>query len=791
MRAPTKQAQDNGIAAVGDHDMAVERLRLLIVEPSEPDAVRIVNHLQGEGFDVASEWVEDADSMRTALANGTWDVVFCEVQLPEFDAVTALDMLTAITPDTPFVAMSGVLSEEALVRIIRAGALDFFRKDDLSRMASITRRALAERRSAEARIRSEVLYKESEARFLTLVRSLPDSVIIYDTEGRVVFVNQAIHGLLGAATDDDLIGCHFRDFIDPTSLPEVVERFHSTMKTGRPAPPREHQRITVDGRRITVETSATRISWQGKPALLAILRDVTVRQEALERAQANEAFTSAVLENVADGVVIINTRGLIESLNPAAQQIFGYETAEVKGMNVAVLMNDDDAAHHDTYVKRYVETGSGGMIGFGSRELIGKRKDGSLIPLEITISSAYVGSDGFFIGVVRDISERKQAERALRESEEWFRSAFDTAPHGMALVSPQGRWIKVNAALCALFGYSVEELLQTDFCAVTGTDLFHVELLLDSANRAYQIEKRCRCKDGTEICILLSLSLIYDNEGRPLRYIAQVFDLTTRKAAEEERDRLESQLRHAQKLESLGTLSGGIAHEFNNLLLPIGGLIELSLADVEDKPEVHHNLSRVLENTQRASGLVQKILSFSRIEDAVRTEIDPATVIDNAISLLRAMIPSSISISTRLDHTVGLAHMDESQLHQVVMNLGVNAMQAIEGHTGSLSFVFEEELVTDRRRLAVGELEPGRYGKLSVQDSGCGMDGGTVARIFEPFFTTKEVGEGTGMGLAFIHGVIASHGGAIDVRSRPFEGTTFEIYFPLLAAQNIQEVAAM
>ena len=250
-----------------------------------------------------------------------------------------------------------------------------------------------------------------------------------------------------------------------------------------------------------------------------------------------------------------------------------------------------------------------------------------------------------------------------------------------------------------------------------------------------------------------------------------------RKRMEEERARLENALRHAQKMESLGTLSGGIAHEFNNMLLPISGLLELSLGELDDRPDVRENLEKALENSRRAAALVDKILTFSRIDNCALARTNVASAIDEAVALLRATIPATVQIEKALDD-IGEAFIDKAQISQIVMNLGVNAMHAIDSGIGRIEFRLTTETVRRRRMTAGGQLSPGKYARLSVKDTGCGMDEPTIARIFEPFFTTKQVGKGTGMGLAFVHGVVKNHGGAIDVQSRPGAGTTFDVFVP-------------
>jgi PAS domain S-box-containing protein len=285
-----------------------------------------------------------------------------------------------------------------------------------------------------------------------------------------------------------------------------------------------------------------------------------------------------------------------------------------------------------------------------------------------------------------------------------------------------------------------------------------------------------------------------DREGRAIEYTVNdmrfggrrvfncvVRDVTERRRAEQDKNTLEAKLRQAQKLESLGTLAGGMAHEFNNMLVPISGLTELALRDVAPDTRVHRNLTAVLTNSRRAAQLVQQILSFARQEDRGDKPIDLATVVEEAVGLLRATTAASITVRAEVDSTVGEIVAGETQIHQVLMNLASNARHALEGKVGEIVVTLSR---ADFKRPYEGRfasLAPGSYAKLSVRDTGHGMDMSTLGRIFEPFFTTKDVGKGTGLGLAVIHGIVTSHGGAIEVESAPGLGTTFDIYWPRIA----------
>jgi signal transduction histidine kinase len=297
--------------------------------------------------------------------------------------------------------------------------------------------------------------------------------------------------------------------------------------------------------------------------------------------------------------------------------------------------------------------------------------------------------------------------------------------------------------------------------------------------QASPLTYRFRCHDGSTKWIYTEIETIFDDEGGPVRRIGTIRDVTEAREAEERQRELERQLLHSQKLEALGTLAGGIAHDLNNTLMPILALSQLLMQQMPEGTSEREDLEVVVQASRHGRDLVQRILAFSRDQKAAKTRVDLAAIIRQALQMLRPTIPATVLINEKIE-SVPLVLADAGQLQQIVVNLVTNARQAIGNDLGTITIGVSPASQRPNRN------QGGDFVRLRVADTGCGMDAETKDRIFEPFFTTKGVGEGTGLGLSVVHGIVADHGGQIDVKSQPGEGTEFTIILP--AAQFLAPV---
>ncbi|MBI4874470.1 MAG: PAS domain S-box protein [Acidobacteria bacterium] len=375
-----------------------------------------------------------------------------------------------------------------------------------------------------------------------------------------------------------------------------------------------------------------------------------------------------------------------------------------------------------------------------------------------------------------------RAETSLRDSEERFRVAFDQAAVGMVLTGLDGRFLRVNRAFREMLGYGQEELLGRHFLSVTFPE--DAEISQDAVRRMLAgeservlFEKRYLHKDGRPIWTSVMTAPARDAGGAPRHLITQVRDISAHRRAEEERARLEEQLRESQKLESVGRLAGGIAHDFNNLLTVINGYCDLLLARSDLATTVRERLEPVRRAGERAANLTRQMLAFSRKQIMQPKSLNLNDVVLETVEILSRVAGEDIALVSRLDPSLGEVRADPEQMHHVLMNLAVNARDAMPGG-GTLTIETTNAEFEAGRVSEDPEAVPGRHVCLAVGDTGIGMDEQTRQRVFEPFFTTKEPGKGTGLGLSMVHGIVKQSGGWIRVLSRPEEGARFEIYLP-------------
>ncbi len=490
----------------------------------------------------------------------------------------------------------------------------------------------------------------------------------------------------------------------------------------------------------------------------------------------------AIVDASDDAIISKTMEGTIKSWNHGAERLFGYMAEEVIGQSMQIIMPSDLPNEEAQILAR---------LSCGERvehfETVRRHKDGHLVNISATISPIFDGGNKLVAAskIARNITERKQAEAALRVSA----MALKNISQGVLVTDANRRIVSANIAFCKITGYDEHEMLGLDCKFLQGplTDpqvVLQVSLSIKAGSQ-FDGEILNYRKDGTIFWNELTVSPVRDPKGVIVQYIGVTRDITERKRALAAHDSLEAQLRESQKMEAIGTLAGGIAHDFNNIIAAILGNTELARQDTEPANKLAlESLEEILKAGTRASKLVQQILSFSRKQPMERIRTSLAPIVDESVRLLRATLSARVSLAVQLGTDIPDIIADVTQIEQILINLGTNAAQAAGNEPQKIVFCLDsvalDSAVADElpalKAMHVAGLS--RAVRLTVSDAGPGIDPANLTRIFEPFFTTKPVGEGTGLGLSVVHGIVKSHEGLIMVKSELGKGTTFTIYFP-------------
>jgi len=634
-------------------------------------------------------------------------------------------------------------------------------------------------RDITARKRAE----EAVVWLAAIVESSQDAIVGKDLDGRITSWNKGAESMYGY-TADEMIGKNVTLLIPPGS-PDEGSRILAELRTGRRLENFETNTIAKDGTMVAVSLTVSPVLDPDGTVIggSAIARDITARkiaEEALRKANETSIYASPV------PIIAADNNSHVTIWNPAAEKLFGWTEKEVLGKPLAIVPEaeaDAAAALHQWLVSGESVTGA---------EVHRQKKDGSPVAVSLSATPLWDARHKVrgIIGFFTDITERKRAEEALRAAEEKYRSIFENAPEGIYQCTTDGRYVSANPALARMFGFdSPQELIQTrnditnqEYVTPQSRGDFVKEL--DARGEVRSFEYQAYRRDGSLIWVSASARAVRDAHGHIAYFEGTVQDIT-------ERRELEQQLRQMQKIEAVGRLAGGVAHDFNNILMAISSYAELLYARITKEDALRRYVDEISKATDRAASLTQGLLAFSRKQVISPTVLDLNAVIAEQIEMLKRLIPENIELRFLPGNLLGRVKMDPGQVQQIVMNLVINARDAMPN--GGTILVETGNVERDRTDCGLqGTVPAGDYVMLAVSDNGCGMNAETQAHIFEPFFTTKEQGKGTGLGLAIVFGIVNQSAGHIFLHSEPDHGTTFKIYFPRVeAAGQLDDRATM
>jgi len=503
--------------------------------------------------------------------------------------------------------------------------------------------------------------------------------------------------------------------------------------------------------------------------IIIIIRDITERKRAEEARRQSEQYFRWITESMKDLLFHIDRRGVIKYRLPARGGILGYPEKDVLGKSAFDFIHPDDYGIAMDAFRKLMNTGQ------SRTEIRLRHSDGHYVWMEL-VGNFLDGDEGEMSGAVvvcRDITDRQHMEEELRESEEKYRTILETIEDSYFESDLAGNLTFFNPATCRALGYPADELegmsyrnLMEETTAIEIKKIY--ENIYQTGNAVNLLEYEIIRKDGTKIYVESSVSLIRDAKGKPIGFRSVSRDITENK-------KLEAQFFQAQKMEAIGTLAGGIAHDFNNLLMGIQGHTSLMLCNMESGHPYYEKLRSIEDHVTSAAELTRQILGFAR---RGKYEIKPTNLnlILEKTSTMFGRTRREITVHRKFQEDLWATEIDQGQIEQVLLNIYVNAWQAMPG--GGDLYLETRNIIVDEKFEKRYSVKPGRYVKMSMTDTGVGMDEKTRERIFEPFFTTKEMGRGTGLGLASAYGIIKSHGGFINVYSEKGHGTSFGIYLP-------------
>jgi PAS domain S-box-containing protein len=641
----------------------------------------------------------------------------------------------------------------------------------------------------EKRKQTEVALRKSEALYRAMVEDQSELITRFSPDLSLLFVNEAYCRYFGEEREK-LLKEGFMHHVPPAER-ERLQAHLASLGVSNPAARIEHQVVAAGGE-IHWMQWIDHAFFDGAGNLLeiqAVGRDITEQKRAEEELRAAHRSLSEIIDFLPDPTFVIDSKGQVIAWNRAIEEMTGVEAKAILGKGnyeyalpfyglrrplLIDLVFLSDAEIEEKYSTLRREAGvviaETYLPFFRGKEVFLWGK-----------ASPIYDEKGKVIGAIesiRDITDAKRVENAVRESERGFREILENIELASIIMDKQGRVIFCNDFLLGVTGWRREEL--------TGADL--VEVLVAEESRA---ETRLVFEEmigtGKTLAHFENDILTRNAERRTVRWnntmfrdsLGEIQGVTCIGEDITERKQLERQLLQAQKMEAIGTMAVGIAHDFNNILAAILGYTELSLLGVTETSPLHGHLSQILSSTMRARDLVRQILTFSRQQlelESVPMDLKP--VFEETLKFLRATLPATIAIRSHISAQDLIAQINPTQLHQILVNLAANAAHAMRERSGVLVLSLEKVALEAAKAFQHWELEPGPYLRISVADCGHGMDAITMERIFDPYFTTKPVGEGSGLGLSIVHGIVTRHQGAISVTSEPGKGTRFEILIP-------------
>jgi two-component system, cell cycle sensor histidine kinase and response regulator CckA len=635
-----------------------------------------------------------------------------------------------------------------------------------------------EKRSLEQNSLERAL-RENEELLKATIESTADGIIVVDKNEKISHVNNRFaqmwnipNELIETRDDNKLLDYVLDQLLYPKEFLSKVQELYNSADE-------DFDTIYFKNGQILERYSCPLIRNREISGRVWSFRDVTEQKQAMKALQQSEERHRLFFENISDVIFSTDPDFNIINISPSVERILGYKPEEMIGKPIQDL-NVLDPDSLEKAFSDMMNVLAGERIPLSQYEFISKdgtKKFGEVSAAPLIRKGKVVA----MISVARDITERKHIEDALKQSEEKYRIVLETNPDPVVVYDMEGKVTYFNRAFTNVFGWTLEECFGKSMDVFVPGDAWpETKMMINkvlSGENFSGIETRRYTKEGSIIPVSISGAIYMGEDGDPMGSVINLRDISEQKE-------LVIQLQQAQKMEAVGTLAGGIAHDFNNLLMGIQGCTSLLSFDIDSNHPNFEYLNRIEDYIKNAANLTKQLLGFAR---RGKYEIKPTDMneIINKSSDMFGRTKKEIVIHKKSQADIWAVEVDPSQIEQVILNLYVNAWQAMAG-TGEL-YLQTENVILDDNDVKPYGVKSGRYVKISVTDTGTGIDETIQHRIFDPFFTTKEMSRGTGLGLASAYGIIKSHGGFINVYSREGDGTTFNIFLPASEKKILKE----
>ncbi len=626
-------------------------------------------------------------------------------------------------------------------------------------------------------------YERELKKISNVTRQTTDNVIITDKNGVIEYVNPAFEKFSGYKSAA-VIG-KTTEFLNSGKTQDL----HSIINTGNVFKG-EIANKNKDGKLYFEETTVTPLTNNDGETthFVATAKEITASIETVESLRK----FSNIVKQIGDSVIITNKEGVIEYVNDSFEKCTGFTPKEAVGKKPSIMKS---GLHDQSFYKKLWDTITSGSI--FTDTIINKKKSGEIFHEEMTVSPLK-NKDGIithFISTGKDITNRIEIEKSLKASEDNYKALYDNNPSMVFEIDSEGIILSVNKFGAKSLGYKVEDLVHTH-----AIELYHsedretfdatVKKCVKNPQQVVNAELKLLNKEGDIIWVNETIQAAATGEDNDLIIFIVCNDITENKKNQLEKDELQSQLLQVQKMDAVGTLAGGIAHDFNNMLTVINGHAEVGLLGIDKEQPAHRHMVSILKAGKRAENLTRQLLAFSRRQIYEPQVLNINHVINDMDKMMRRLIGDDIAITTKIKESLPSIKGEKGQIEQILMNLIVNARDAINEHSKSASgkkiTIETDEILLDEVYASkhMGS-KPGKYVMIAITDNGTGMSADVQNKIFEPFYTTKSVGHGTGLGLATVYGIIKQNEAFIYVYSEPGKGTTFKIFWPIVKTKNI------